>query len=211
MVSLVTVPEPPPATRLAPATYPHINFHPRPHAEASSRTPSPLLAALCASSQIQIDAHRLPRHPQLRDYRGHPRRHYPTPARRKLRYGAPHRLSRIRRFRLRTQRQPRRRVLLHLGRAHRVEGPIRPPNPRPHRLRLSASRQAPRPDAHVLLRRGHHPQPLAVAAKTLRAHGYRGRTLHRERPRPAPRLLPPRSPLHDPHLVQLQRVGGFLR
>ena len=74
---------------------------------------------------------------------------------------------------------------------------------------LEQVRKAPRQTPVLHHRRRHHRR--AQIRKVRRPHGHRRRPLHRRLARPPPRLLPPRRPLHDPHLVQHQQLGRLLR
>ena len=89
------------------------------------------------------------------------------------------------------------------------EGHVRAPHAGAHRHGPPAGRRAPRQDDDGLLARGHRACPSR--AQACRAHGHRRRPLHRGFHPPPAGLLPTRRPLHDAHLVQLQRLGRFLR
>ena len=110
----------------------------------------------------------------------------------------------------RQTRKPQRTILLHLGRPRPIPRQRqRPPHPLAHRRHPRASPQTPRQTSPLRLRRRHHRHPRT--RKIRRPHGHRRRPLYRERPRPTPRLLPSRRPLHDSHLVQHQQLGRLLR
>ena len=142
------------------------------------------------------------RHTRLRPHHRHARRHPPALPRRALALYRPPR-PRHDQSRHRPPGQPRRGVLRRLGRSQRIQTrELRPPRPGPHGLSTGASPPPPRRPTPL-------PYPGRHSHRSLRGQirrtpRPRRRPRHRKLTRHPPRLLPPRRPLHDPHVGQFK-------